>query len=75
MAADLAMLDVLARLQLAAKRRGCDLRVCDASEELCDLIELAGLSDVLRVESRGQAEEWEERLRVEEERELDDPAL
>jgi anti-anti-sigma regulatory factor len=75
MGVDLAMLDVLARLQLAAKRRGCDLRVCDASEELCDLIELAGLSDVLRVESRGQAEEWEERLRVEEERELDDPAV
>jgi hypothetical protein len=69
------MLDVLARLQLAAKRRRCDLRICGASEELRELVELAGLGGVLRFELQGQPEEREERLRVQEERELDDPAV
>jgi ABC-type transporter Mla MlaB component len=39
--------DALARLQLAAARRGCQVRLCSASTELLDLIAFMGLSDVL----------------------------
>ena len=73
MAPALVTLDVLARLQLAAKRRGYILELTSASDELRELIDLAGLSDVLGVQTRGKPEEREQRLRVEEERELDDP--
>jgi len=69
----LAVVDVLARLQLAARRCGRELHVRDASPELLELIALAGLEDVLGVEPRRQAEEREEPLGVEEERQLSDP--
>jgi hypothetical protein len=39
--------DALARLQLAAKRRGARLVLYGASAQLVDLLELAGLSEVL----------------------------
>ncbi|MDQ3067258.1 MAG: STAS domain-containing protein [Actinomycetota bacterium] len=39
--------DALARLQLAAQRLGCEVRLRHASDELRELIELLGLSDVL----------------------------
>jgi hypothetical protein len=42
--------DALARLQLGARRCGVEIRLRDASTELQELIELVGLSDVLRVE-------------------------
>ena len=45
----LAVVDVLARTQLAMLRLGGSILVTDASEELGRLIELAGLADVLRV--------------------------
>ena len=67
--------EALARLQLAARRKGHHLRLHVLSRELRDLIELAGLTQVLGVEPRRQAEEREQRLGVEEERELDDPAV
>jgi hypothetical protein len=67
-------LDALARLQLNARRLGLELSLRNASSELLELIAFAGLDEVLRVEDEGQPEEREERLRVEEERELDDPA-
>ena len=67
-------LDALARLQLNARRLGLELLLCNASSELLELIAFAGLDEVLRVELQGQPKEREERLRVEEERELDDPA-
>jgi anti-anti-sigma regulatory factor len=70
---DLAMVDVLARLQLAARRRGLQLRLRRAPPELRELIQLVGLTDVLGVEPCRQAEEREERLGVEEERDLGDP--
>ena len=66
-------IDVLARLQLAAKRCGCEMRLSSASRELQELIAFIGLADVLRVEPVGQAEEREQRVGVEEEGELDDP--
>jgi ABC-type transporter Mla MlaB component len=39
--------DALARLQLAAHRRGCQVRLCGASSELLDLLVFMGLRDVL----------------------------
>jgi hypothetical protein len=71
---DGAALDALARLQLNARRIGLELLLRNASSELQDLIAFAGLDEVLRLEAGGQPEEREERVRVEEERELDDPA-
>jgi anti-anti-sigma regulatory factor len=47
---DLATIDTLARLQLTARREGCEIRLRDASKELWDLLVLVGLDDVLRVE-------------------------
>jgi hypothetical protein len=64
---DLAFVDDLARLQLAARRLGCSICVRDASPELIDLLELVGLLDVLgcgprnALQPSGQAEGGEER--------------
>jgi hypothetical protein len=74
LAADVVVVDTLARLQLAARRLGLEIRLRHASIELQELLAFVGLRDVLRVETSGQAEEREERAGVEEERELDDPA-
>jgi ABC-type transporter Mla MlaB component len=71
--ADVQVVDALARLQLAARRRGCRLRLHNAPRELDELVELMGLAGVLVVEPRRQAEQREEGLGVEEERELDEP--
>jgi hypothetical protein len=73
--ADLEIVDALARLQLAASRCGYRVEVVAAPADVLELIELAGLSEVLCVEPRRQPEQREERLGVEEERELDDPAV
>ena len=70
-----AAVEALARLQLAARRIGLEIRLCRPSSELRDLLVFCGLDDVLRVEAGGQAEEREDRLGAEEERELDDPAV
>jgi len=73
--AELAAVDALARLQLRARRRGSCVRISGASADLRALIELVGLADVLGVEPVGQAEQREQPLGVEEERELDDPPV
>ena len=39
--------DALARLQLAAQRRGCQVRLRHASAELLELVAFMGLRDVL----------------------------
>jgi hypothetical protein len=65
----------LARLQLAARRLDLEVVLRNASVELFELVAFVGLADVLRVELQRQPEEREERLGVEEERELDDPPL
>jgi len=44
---DAVTVDALARLQLAAKRTGCQVRLCDACDELLELVALMGLTDVL----------------------------
>jgi len=72
-AADACTIDALARLQLAARRLGLELRLRRVSGELTELIAFAGLGDVL-LEPGREAEEREEPLRAEEERELRDPA-
>jgi anti-anti-sigma regulatory factor len=70
--ADLDAIDLLARLQLVAKRRGYQLRLCGVSRELADLIMFVGLEPVLRIEPGRQPEEREQPLGVEEERQLPD---
>ena len=70
--ADLGTVDALARLRLAARRSGLELRLRHVSDELLELITFVGLAEALGLEPRGQAEEREERVGVEEEGELDD---
>ena len=45
--ADAVAVDALARLQLAVRRHGCEVRLRNASPALLDLVELMGLTDVL----------------------------
>jgi ABC-type transporter Mla MlaB component len=45
--ADGATVDALARLQLAARRTGCQVRLRGASPELLRLLDFLGLADVL----------------------------
>jgi len=73
--AGLEIVDALARLQLAARRCGYRVDLRDAPDDLVELIELAGLCEVLGVEPRRQPEEREEHVRVEEERELGNAAV
>jgi anti-anti-sigma regulatory factor len=71
---DLAVVDTLARLALAERRRGRKLRLGNVPRELRELLVLTGLDGVLGVEPGREPEEREERVRVEEERELGDPS-
>jgi hypothetical protein len=70
-----ATVDRLARQQLAARRAGRHIRLRGASVDLERLIAFAGLDRVLCVEPRGQAEQREEPLGVEKERQLLDPPV
>ena len=69
---DALVIDLLARLQLHFNRLGCRLRLIDAPEDLVELVALMGLSDVLVVEPRGQAEQREEVLGVQKETDAGD---
>ncbi len=68
---DLAVVDRLARWQLAARRLGCSIRLRDAGVELLELLDLLDLGEivtraaVLDVEAGGEAESGEQ-LGVEE---------
>ena len=66
MTIDLRTVDALARLRLAGKRLGFEVRITP-TEELVELFELAGLLEVL-----WEPEEREEPLGVEEEGQLGD---
>jgi STAS domain len=44
--ADAVTIDALARLQLAALRHGCRVCLCNASQELRDLVAFMGLTNV-----------------------------
>jgi ABC-type transporter Mla MlaB component len=44
--ADAVTVDALGRLQLAARRRGCRVCLCNASDELRELVSFMGLTEV-----------------------------
>ena len=44
---DAVTVDALARLQLAARRHGCRVRLCSTSSALRDLVSFMGLTDIL----------------------------
>jgi ABC-type transporter Mla MlaB component len=44
---DAVTIDALARLQLAACRTGCRVRLCNPAPELLELVEFLGLSEVV----------------------------
>ena len=44
---DAVTVEALARLQLTARRSGCQVRLLNASEDLLQLVAFMGLSDVL----------------------------
>lgn len=46
---DAVAVEALARLQLAARRSGCQIRLQRATPALCELVEFMGLADVLCV--------------------------
>ena len=52
---DAVTVDALAKLQLAATRRGCSICLCNTSPALLELVELMGLSNVLCDEIRSRA--------------------
>ena len=70
-----AMIDLISRLELAARRRGCALELKDANPELLELIGFVGLAGVLGVEARRQAKQRKQPRSIEEEGELGDPSL
>src|SRR4051794_14448072 len=78
---DVAAVEALARLRIATRRLGRRMRVRNASPDFEALLAFMGLGDALplraelRLEVGRQPEEREERLGVEEERELADPAV
>jgi hypothetical protein len=76
-ACDLALVDALARLQLAARRWGCAIRLRGAEDDLLGLVDLIGLKEVLTgpsgSEVAGEAEGLEEG-EIEEVVLADDPA-
>ncbi|MFC8373924.1 MULTISPECIES: STAS domain-containing protein [unclassified Streptomyces] len=69
--AGLAAVNLLARLQLTARRAGGRIRLRDPSPALCALLDLVGL----RFETEGQVEQREPPLGVEEAVEPGDPAV
>jgi hypothetical protein len=78
--ADLALVDCLARLALAARGLGCSIRLRDPCAELRGLLELVGMTELvagaprLPLEARREAEGGEQ-LGVEEVVQPGDPAL
>lgn len=53
---DAVTVDALAQLELVARRRGCQVWLRGAGQELRELVGFMGLDDVLRIEPRRQAE-------------------
>lgn len=79
---DAVTVDAVARLQVAAMRSGCSVRLQNASEPLLELVELMGLTHVLPARARGlrgelerEPETREQRDHIEEEGELDDASV
>jgi ABC-type transporter Mla MlaB component len=77
---DAMTVEVMARLQLTARRLGRPVRFTDAPPALQDLVCLLGLDEVLPcrasgLEPSGQAEEREQARGIQEERDPGDPAV
>ena len=78
---DASSIDGLARLQLAARRQGCQIEFRGARSELIGLLDLVGLREVLPMcgelglEPPREAEEREQARRVEEEADAGDPTV
>ena len=76
---DLGLVDALARLQVAARRSGCSVRLREVSDQLAGLLDLVGLGAAvgapeLALEAGGEAEEREQ-LGIQEVVPLDDPPV
>ena len=77
---DIGTVDALARMTLAAHRRGCAISLRNAPMELRELLALIGLEEVMcrdagsGLEPRGEPERGEEASRIEEEGDPTDPA-
>lgn len=56
---DLAMLDAIARIWFLAYEEGAHVSLANVSPRLRELIELCGLSEVLKVDVQRQAEQGE----------------
>lgn len=75
----LGTVDALARLQLAARRRGCRVELRNVPPDLAQLLELCGLAEVLRlsdalgVDPGRQPEHREEASGIQEEGDSGDP--
>jgi ABC-type transporter Mla MlaB component len=75
------MIEALARVRLTARRLGRGIRFRGAGSALREVLELLGLSDVLEVDppsgvqTRGEAEQREQAVGVEEEADPGDPAV
>jgi ABC-type transporter Mla MlaB component len=72
---DAGTVDALARLGLAARQAGCELRLRRPVAALCELLDLCGLADVLRIEARREPEQGEQPLGVEERVQMGDPPV
>ena len=73
--ADLAVVDLVARLLLAARRGDCEVRILNPPDGLDELLALSGLDRLprLHVEMVRQAEQGEEARGVQEEGDPADP--
>jgi hypothetical protein len=72
-AGDARLINAVARCYLNARRNGATARVTNADPAMLELLRLCGLAGVLGVEPRGQAEEREQSLGIEEEGDVGDP--
>jgi len=72
---DLDTVDTIARMELAIRRRGARLTLYRTAMPLVELLDLAGLAGVLRVEVKRHPEQREQLRGVQEERELGDPPV
>jgi hypothetical protein len=68
--AALDVVEVLARIQLEARRRGCRIRLQHPSPELLELLALVGLAQLLR--EAGREPELGEEMGIDEARDLGD---
>jgi ABC-type transporter Mla MlaB component len=72
---DAATIDRIARLHLAAKRKGSALQLANVDADLLELIDFCGLAAVLGVEAGRELKEGKQPLCIEEEGELPDASV